>query len=363
MLQTILDACADGGHELELAFLEDGSWPRALARAGVAVEVIEAGRLSEPARFARTVLALRRLMRSRPPGLVVNWIGKAQLYGAPAAVLAGIGGRVVWWQHEISSGHWIDRCATLLPARAVGCSSAAAAAAQARLRPRRRTFVVAPGTPDPAERGPAAREGAGGGDLGLPAPDGVPVVGIVGRLQPWKGQDRMLEAQALLRERGREMHLLIVGGDAHGLSGVYAAALPALVTRLGLEGSVTLTGQVPDPGPYIERMDVLVSASDPEPFGLVLLEAMARSVAVLAVASGGPLEIVEDGRSGVLAPSGAPRALADGLEGLLADGDLRVRLGLAGRERFLERFTAAKMCARLFAQLEALAGEGHVDGG
>ena len=53
-----------------------------------------------------------------------------------------------------------------------------------------------------------------------------------------------------------------------------------------------MTGQVPDAGPYIERMDVLVNASDPEPFGIVLLEGMARGVAVLAVDSGGPSEFI-----------------------------------------------------------------------
>ncbi len=45
----------------------------------------------------------------------------------------------------------------------------------------------------------------------------MPIVGLVGRLQPWKGQDRLLRAQALLRDRGHPMHLVIVGGDAYGL--------------------------------------------------------------------------------------------------------------------------------------------------
>ena len=79
-----------------------------------------------------------------------------------------------------------------------------------------------------------------------------------------------------------------------------------------------MTGQVPDAGPYIEQMDILVNASDPEPFGIVLLEGMARGVPVVAVDSGGPAEFIEDGRTGVLARSGEPDALADALEPLLA---------------------------------------------
>jgi glycosyltransferase involved in cell wall biosynthesis len=182
----------------------------------------------------------------------------------------------------------------------------------------------------------------------------VPVVGLVGRLQPWKGQDRLLEAHALLRDRGYELHTLIVGGDSYGLSPRYAESLEGHVGRLGLAGAVTMTGQVPDAGPYIQLMDVLVNASDPEPFGIVLLEAMARGVAVVAVNSGGPSEFIDDRRSGLLARSGEPTALADALEPLLASPELRTQLGQAGRERYLREFTDAALRERLFRELEAL---------
>jgi glycosyltransferase involved in cell wall biosynthesis len=177
----------------------------------------------------------------------------------------------------------------------------------------------------------------------------------VGRLQPWKGQDRLLRAQALLRERGIRFHTLIVGGDAHGLSSEYAESLQPLVAQLGLGDAVTMTGQVPDAGPYIELMDILVNASDPEPFGIVLLEAMARGVAVVAVDSGGPAELIEDRRTGLLASSGEPAALAQALEPLLASPRLRQEIGRAGRERFLRDFTDIAMRKRFFAELEALA--------
>jgi glycosyltransferase involved in cell wall biosynthesis len=185
---------------------------------------------------------------------------------------------------------------------------------------------------------------------------------MVGRLQPWKGQDRLLRAHHLLREEGRKLHTLIVGGDAHGLSSEYAASLPALVTELGLDGEVTLTGQVTEPGRYIERMDVLVNASDPEPFGIVLLEAMARAVPVVAVASGGPLEIVRDGETGLLASSGEPAALATALRALLDDPGLRARIGQAGRERFLENYTDQEMRARLLARFQELIDERVANG-
>jgi glycosyltransferase involved in cell wall biosynthesis len=345
MLQTVLDGAQAEGQELEMVFLQDGSWPRELAGAGYRVEVIEAGRVRHAHRLLACIWRLSRLLRRRRPELILNWMPKTQLYCAPAALLAGMADRLVWWQHEITAGHWLDRCATVLPALAVGCSSSAAAHAQARLRPSRRTFVVAPGTRVPP---------LGSVPAPLELPKDVPIVGIVGRLQPWKGQDRLLRAQRRLRSDGQRMHTIIVGGDAHGLSSEYAASLPALVSELGLEDAVTLTGQVPDAGPYIERMDIMVNASDPEPFGIVLLEAMARGVAVVAVASGGPLEIVEDGSSGALAASGEPEALAQALAPLLSSSERREELARAGHERFMHEFTDVAMRRRFFDRLEEL---------
>ena len=382
MLQTVLDGARESGHELELVFFQRGPWPAELRQAGFRIEVLEAGRVRDLHRWGATVGRLARILRRRQPDLILNWSAKTQLYGAPAAVLAGMSDRVVWWQHAIQARHWIDRCATALPAIAIGCSSETVARAQAQLSPRRPTFVVAPGTrppddgsragegngfatngrtpavtPAPREDSRSAREDArspGGSPAPLKLPTDVPIVGLVGRMEPWKGQDRMLSAQALLRERGHRIHTVMVGGDAYDISPDYARSLPGLVERLGLVEDVTMTGQVPDAGPYIERMDILVNASDCEPFGIVLLEGMARGVAVVAVDSGGPAEYVEDGRTGVLARSGEPQALADALEPLLVSPALREALGAAGCERFAAEFTDAAMRERFFAQLQSL---------
>src|SRR5579884_3431453 len=191
MLQTFLDAPRPPRQEIELVFLQDGSWPRELSDGGLRVHVLDAGRLREPLRLARCVTALAGLLRARRPDLLVGWIAKSQLYAAPAARLAGMPERVAWWQHEIPSRHWMDRLATLLPATAVLCSSRAAAEAQQRLRPRRSTVVVEPGVPaPPAGEQPAQAPPGGGGPVleGEPVVGGEPVagepvVGIVGRLQ------------------------------------------------------------------------------------------------------------------------------------------------------------------------------------
>jgi glycosyltransferase involved in cell wall biosynthesis len=357
-LQTILDGAQAAGHEVQLVFLQGGPWPEELEAAGFGVTVLEAGRLRQVHRFARTVARLVRLLRDRDPALTVNWSAKTQLYGGLAAALTRRGDRNLWWQQGIPGRHWLDVIATLLPARAVCCYSRAAAQAQARLRPRRRTLVMGAGSrpPDRGEGG-GGRDAAPGAPTRVELPRDVPVVGIVGRLQPWKGQDRLLQAHGILRGRGERLHTLIVGGDSYGRSPGYAGSLPELAERLGLAGEVTLTGEVPDAGPYIEQMDVLVNASDPEPFGIVLLEAMARGVPVVAVDSGGPAEFVEHGRSGLLASSGEPPALADALQPLLDSPELRARIGAAGRERYEAYFTDAALRERFFAALAELAGD------
>lgn len=351
MIQTVLDGGRESVHELEAVFFERGPWVAELRARGVRVEVIEAGRLRRLDQWSTTVLRLARLMRTRRPDLILNWAPKTQLYGAPAAAIARMSDRVVWWQHAVPQSGWLDRCASALPAQAIGCSSHASARAQAWLFPGRSTFVVEPGCRDPRAVEAQVCESA----AALCLPSDVPTVGIVGRMEPWKGHDRLLRAQALLRERGLRFHLLMVGGDAYEISPDYARSLPDLVERLNLSDSVTMTGHVPDAGPYIERMDVLVNASEDEPFGIVLIEAMARGVAVVAVDSAGPAEIVRDEQTGTLARDASPAALADALEPLLISPTLRVRIGSAGRERFELQYTERAMRERFYGNLTALA--------
>jgi glycosyltransferase involved in cell wall biosynthesis len=333
--------------------LEQGPFAREIAALGVDTTVVRAGRLRELHDAAGVARSVARLLRRERPDLVVNWSPKTQLYGASAARLAGLSDRVVWWQHAIPNGHWLDRLATALPARAVGCSSRASALAQARLWPHRPTFVVHPGIETPVKISESELDEL---RASLGVPGGRIVVGIVGRLQPWKGQDRLLRAVAQLRARGLDIHGLVVGGDAYGLSPAYAREIERLVDELDLSDAVTMTGQVGPVAPYIQLMDVLVNASVEEPFGIVLLEAMALGVPVVAVATGGPLEIIEPGHSGALAEGSDPDSLARALVPVVSDADLRRRFGDEGR-RTAARFSAARMAEELQARLEGLVAQ------
>jgi glycosyltransferase involved in cell wall biosynthesis len=330
--------------DLTVVFLQPGAFQGEVASLGVRTVLIGSGRLRNVGLFVSTIRQLSVLMRNERPDVVLNWASKSQLYGAPAASLAGIAERVMWWQQGTPRGQWMDRLATLLPSRAVICYSASSEIAQGKLWPHRKTFVLHPGIDDsPAAQ--ASEVASLRKRLGIPG--GRVVVGIVGRLQPWKGQHHVLNATAELIKGGRDVHALVVGGNAYNLSPEYEPYLHRLVDELGLDGRATFTGQVADPGPYLQLMDISVNASDDEPFGLVILEAMALGIPVVAFASAGPTEIIESGLSGILIPKGEP--LTGSLERLVADPALRRQIGIAGRRRFLESFTADQMTKRLEA--------------
>jgi glycosyltransferase involved in cell wall biosynthesis len=355
MLWSILRQLDRDRIDPTVVFLQAGPFERDVASLGFPTTVVPAGRLRSPLGTTRAVRGLAGVLRDRQPELVLNWSPKTQLYGGTAAKLAGMPDRVVWWQHGVPNGHWMDRLATALPTRAVGCSSSASLAAQRRLTPRREGFVVHPGV-EPRRRLGVAEARELRRELGIPAERAV--IGILGRLQPWKGQHRVIRAVAELQARGHDVHCLVVGGDAYGLSPEYERGLRALIPELGLEDRVTMTGQVEDPDRYVSLMDVLVNASDDEPFGIVLLEAMALEVPVVAPASAGPLEIVEPDVSGVLVDSPEPAELAAGVERLLADADWRREVAARGQERCLSRFSASGAAERLCGSLTEIV-RGH----
>jgi len=163
------------------------------------------------------------------------------------------------------------------------------------------------------------------------------VVGVVGNIQEWKGQQVLLEALELLRERRPRMVVLIVGG-VHRSGASYADALRRRVREQGLEDRVIWTGARPDVPDLLGAMDVVAHTSvRGEPFGRVIIEAMAVGRPVVATGAGGVPEFVRDGEDSILVTPGDAGELAAVLEKLLGDGELRERLSrgaLASAERF-----------------------------
>ena len=336
-----------------VVFFRPGSWVDEVEALGIETAIVPTGRFRQPHLAAAGVFKLARLLRTWRPALLVNWFTAAQIYGAPAAVLAGMTDRVVWWQHGVVGDDlWLDRVATLLPARAIGAAAPGTAAAQARMRPRRPTFAVLPGVerPESVSEGVVAELRASFG-----IDDGALVVGTVGRQQRWKAQHRLLDAIATARAAGHLVHGLIVGGDAHGLDPGYGEWLQRHATELGIDGHVTFAGLQRKVGRFMQAMDVYVNTAPTEPFGIALVEAMALGRPVVAVDAPGPRVIIEPETSGLLARADDSGALAAAIGRLAVDASLRDRLGRGASERYSDYFTPERMCTELCTRLEELA--------
>jgi glycosyltransferase involved in cell wall biosynthesis len=178
-------------------------------------------------------------------------------------------------------------------------------------------------------------------------PPGALTIGIVGRIVPWKGQMEFLRAAAVgLRRMPQSLALII--GDVTDDGHRYGEALKSEVERLGLKERVIFTGFIRDPREAFSLLDVLVHSSiEPEPFGLVLTEAMALGIPVVAAASGGPCEILQDGTDGFLRDPKDPEAVGSVLTALLRDQGLRERIGQAGRETAMRKFSPEQYVSRL----------------
>ena len=293
--------------------------------------------LASAARVAPYILELTRTLRLLRPDLVHTNSLKAALYGGVAGRLAQV--PVVW--------HVRDRIAAdYLPPAAVGLVRASS-----RVLP---TAVVANSQCTLATL-PAARHGAVVDNSvvndPLPTIRVAPhhgrnvIIGVVGRLAPWKGQHVFLEAFATAL-RGTTTQARIVGSALFGEDD-YAASLRRQAEELGIAGQVEFRGFQEDVFAELAELDVLVHCStSPEPFGQVVVEGMAAGLAVIAAAEGGPAEIVAHGVDGLLVPPRRPDLLADALTRLVANPSLRRSLGaeaLLSSARFAPETTAQQV--------------------
>lgn len=168
--------------------------------------------------------------------------------------------------------------------------------------------------------------------LGLRS-DGV-LVALVGRINRWKGQGVLVEAASILWDRGwRELSFVMVGGPPPGQE-EFLVRLKEKIALSPAAVSMKVTDFTSDVWDVWDACDIaVVPSTEPEPFGMVAIEAMAAEKPVIAAAHGGLLEIVEDGVTGILVQPGDAVVLADSIERLLGAPALREQMGKAGRER------------------------------
>jgi glycosyltransferase involved in cell wall biosynthesis len=181
---------------------------------------------------------------------------------------------------------------------------------------------------------------------GLPAAAlGTVRAGLVATFAFWKGHEVFLRAAAAC-EPANPIRFYVIGGPVYATGGSQYSLeqLKSLANELGVANRVGFTGFVEDVPAAMRALDIVVHAStEPEPFGLVIVQAMACGRAVIVSAAGGACELVEPETNALTHTPGEIGGLADALMGLATDAALRIRLGTAGRVNVRRDFSRLRM--------------------
>lgn len=177
-------------------------------------------------------------------------------------------------------------------------------------------------------------------------PDQV-AVGIFGRVVSWKGQREFVAAMIIAMQQDEQLVGVIVGDASDGTES-YFDEVKRTISESGMEDRFRLTGYVEEVEPYYCAMDVVVHAStEPEPFGMVVTEAMAARRPVIAANAGGPLETIRDGIDGRLVDPHDAAALSSAIVNLAGDPERRRAMGEAGFEKVRSYFDLPMVSERL----------------
>jgi len=176
--------------------------------------------------------------------------------------------------------------------------------------------------------------------LGLP-PDG-PLVGSVGELRTLKRHDDFIRAAALVAAQFPDAHFVLAGLDT-SLSREVHRHLEQLVLESGLKDRFHFLGWVEEAEKLLSTIDVFVSASETESFGLAIAEAMAAGTPVVATATEGAREVVDDRATGLLVPIGDVGKIAEAIAKLLSDEQLRTQTGTRARQVAHQKLSLSRM--------------------
>lgn len=303
----------------------------------VAVPAVVARRSVNLLKLFRKIAACVALIRRHGIGVVHlnnsitrhhEWMWAARLAGVPCVVsergLPRYGG---------SDRTWSRRVAAMIP---VSMAVADGMLAQGIAADRIRVIYdgLDPGRLVPGRTPPQVRE-----EFGL-SPD-QPLVGIVGNIREWKGQETVVRALRRVVDRHPDLVCLFVGGISPSDED-YHTRLRRLVADGGLERHVRFTGFQRDIPGLVHAFRFLIHASiAPEPFGMVVLEAMALRRAVIGARAGGVPEMIVEGATGTTVPPADPEALAAAMIALLDDPARTAAMGERGHQRVLDDFQLA----------------------
>ncbi|MBI4355780.1 MAG: glycosyltransferase [Candidatus Omnitrophica bacterium] len=341
---------------LVCSLTEAGEMGPEIERLGVRVIVLSAREQLRRKQWWTIVARLRALCRQERVSVVQTHLTWSRLLGTPAARLAGVPVVIALEQGDLYTGWpygWANRIVHRWLTDLVTCSEAMKRWLVEHYHLAPSKITVMPNSVVPEEFAPTHRMASIRLSLGLS--ETAFVLGTVGTLGTGvrKGVEWCLRATALVSDAVPGCHLLVVG------DGPERSRLQGLAHELGLEGRVHFLGSRRDIRELMGAMDIVLLASEFEPFGIVLLEAMAMGKPVVATRTGGIPEVVEDRKTGLLVPPNDAPAMAGAIQRLHGDPEAAVQMGREGRWRVERLFTAQRGLAALYELYDRrLAGQG-----
>jgi len=307
-------------------------------------------------RYLLRIPRVRRLVRDLRPDILhalhLTSYGFLSVLCDVRPTLVSVWGTDVLEAPRLSPFHYLITRYALRRADHITATGLRLAEAAARYAPAGKPVTVVPYGVDLREFRPRASAG-GGPASGGPEERSEVVIGAVARLSKEKGLHYLLEAFAVVAGRHPQARLVLAG------EGPERQRLERLASRLGLGERVQFLGEVPHEQvpEVLQQLDVFAMPSTYEGFGVAALEAEAMEVPVVASRIHGIPDVVVDGETGLLVPPRDRQALAAALECLASDGDLRRRLGQAGRAFVAEHYSWEENTAQMEALYEAALGE------
>jgi glycosyltransferase involved in cell wall biosynthesis len=339
--------------EPQMAAPDEGPLAAALAELTIPLHALPDGRLRRPRypwdyvtsfrRFQRFCGALRHVCREVEPDLVhANSLVAAWAAVRVAGRMPAVP-RIIWHCRDLQSSPPIMQAVRPKVARVIAISQAVAAQVE-RDAPRGAPIRVICNGINQRDIHVTRRRSQVRGDWEMGTD--TPLIGCMGQLVPWKRHEVLLRALPTVLGASPQARLVLMGSDQFAEHAGYVTSLRTLASELGLEAHVIWAGHVEHPADALAALEVLAHPAEREPFGRVILEALAVGTPVVAVNQAGPAEIIEDGRSGLLVPPNDPQAMGAALARVLQDEELRQTLSDGARIRAAE-FSASVSAARV----------------
>ena len=335
------------GHDARIFLGGEGEFTEVLDAADIPYEIVEGMRRAlSPLADMRAYYRLKRTLRAFAPDLVSTHSTKAAALGnwAGRALKIPVVFTAHGWQIVPGGGgprqlalRWGHRLTALPSARVICvCDYDRALAVEQGVLADEMVEVVHNSVPDV------------GASLRAESAGAPPHLITVTRLAPPKDVETLIRALATLRDRAWTMEVV---GD-----GPMRLEVEKLVTRLGLEDRVTLSGTCGDVEARLARSQIFVLSTDREGFPMSVLEAMRAGLPVVASDVGGIREAVAHGVSGAVVPARSPELMAQALGPLIDDAAMRASYGAAGRRRFEESFAFETQTRKLWVVYRGVIG-------